>query len=363
MNRPSKHRSWWRQARASVMSGVAGFLLMQLGLSLLIETWWPHPRDPFYAFKADRLFARIDQTEEPAALTPAPSKLVLVLGSSRTANGLRGLAVEEELSQNLGQPVILFNLGEPGGSPLNSLVYLDRLLARGVTPDLLLVEVTPYFLSAASERELCNPYCQKYGVSDRSRLWRQGFSLDEIPPYPWTCWAVPTYGHRVNTLLLLLPDALPWNVRHTTALESRSCDASGWCAHPWITAGASTPEKRAAALSKSLAVWGEQLANFRIGGPFPAALEALLARCRQENLPVALILMPEGSRFRQLYPPGAWEQTCTLLTTYGLPIINAREWMADEDFLDGQHLLPDGATRFTQRLGREAILPLLRQQP
>ena len=41
-------------------------------------------------------------------------------------------------------------------------------------------------------------------------------------------------------------------------------------------------------------------------------------------------------------------------------MIDAREWVPDVGFSDGHHLLPAGATTFTDRLGREALIPLLR---
>jgi hypothetical protein len=33
--------------------------------------------------------------------------------------------------------------------------------------------------------------------------------------------------------------------------------------------------------------------------------------------------------------------------------------MAEDDFIDSHHLLTAGASRFTQRFGKEALLPLL----
>ena len=95
------------------------------------------------------------------------------------------------------------------------------------------------------------------------------------------------------------------------------------------------------------------------------ALRELLASCREARVPVALVLMPEGPTFRSWYPAGTlptfrrWlEQVCP---EYGAGFVDAEEWIGEDDFLDSHHLLRRGAERFTERLGREAILPLLRR--
>lgn len=39
----------------------------------------------------------------------------------------------------------------------------------------------------------------------------------------------------------------------------------------------------------------------------------------------------------------------------GVPVLDATEWSAKQDFWDGHHLLADGATRFTQRFCHEFL--------
>ena len=48
-----------------------------------------------------------------------------------------------------------------------------------------------------------------------------------------------------------------------------------------------------------------------------------------------------------------------LARRYEVPVIHSREWMDDAAFADAHHLLPAGAAIFTERLGREGIVPLL----
>jgi hypothetical protein len=90
----------------------------------------------------------------------------------------------------------------------------------------------------------------------------------------------------------------------------------------------------------------------------------LLELCRAERIPVALVLMPEGSDFRSWYSAGASGQVNAFLEglcqEFGVALIDAREWLPDEGFCDSHHPVPEGAERFSARLGAEAIVPLLR---
>ena len=82
---------------------------------------------------------------------------------------------------------------------------------------------------------------------------------------------------------------------------------------------------------------------------------------------MALVLMPEGPAFRSWYSPEALRDAKNWVEQLGrdndAPVIDAREWLAkEEDFTDSVHLVWDGANRFTDRLGQEIIIPLLRNQ-
>jgi len=78
-------------------------------------------------------------------------------------------------------------------------------------------------------------------------------------------------------------------------------------------------------------------------------------------------LMPEGPGFQDMYAPTAWGQLQAYLKEqtqpYGTPIINARNWCSEKEFIDSHHLLPDGGAHFTTRLGYDVVLPFLRKPP
>jgi hypothetical protein len=43
-----------------------------------------------------------------------------------------------------------------------------------------------------------------------------------------------------------------------------------------------------------------------------------------------------------------------------VPLIDARDWVDDDGFWDGHHMLPAGAAQFTHRFEREALQPLVK---
>jgi hypothetical protein len=339
-----------RRARAALLWGVAGFVLFQLGLALAIEGWLPELRDPHYAYKARRLEKRLQ-----AGATPS----VVMLGSSRTVFALRGQSIEKDLGGR-GGAALVFNFGVPGAGPVTELLVLKRLLARGVRPGVLLLEVLPPVLAG----QVVLPELQRL---DSERLWWSDLSVAEryVPAGAglrsewWRGWPLPAYTHRFPIVSKASPALLP----HSLRLDwFRAIDDSGWVPPPWR---AWTPEGHRQAVERTRQEYSYYLDSFRLGGPSCRALRELLELCRQVGIPTTLVLMPEGSEFRGWYTPAAWQQVEAFLAElrreYGVAVVNARDWSADSDFSDSHHLLPAGADRFSVRLGREVIAPLLEQ--
>ena len=75
------------------------------------------------------------------------------------------------------------------------------------------------------------------------------------------------------------------------------------------------------------------------------------------------LYLPESASFRGWYTSVSSARIAAHLERLhadtGVPQINARHWADDTEFLDGYHLLPEGARRFTRRLGREVLPALL----
>jgi hypothetical protein len=113
-----------------------------------------------------------------------------MLGSSRTRQGLLGKSLEQPLGQATGRPAVVFNFGQNSAGPMTELLNLKRLLADGIRPDLLLVEVMPPFLGVqqafeeAGELRLPThrlrfadlPLVEHYGEPLRTNVYREWWS-------------------------------------------------------------------------------------------------------------------------------------------------------------------------------------------
>jgi hypothetical protein len=170
-------------------------------------------------------------------------------------------------------------------------------------------------------------------------------------------WPVPFYEHRFPILSRFVPSWLPYEMRLDWALM---IDDSGYAPRPKMRR---SPETDWLALEHMRQDYGTRLTEFRLGGQACRGLVELVELCEQEQLPAALVLMPEGSEFRALYKPEVWQQIGAFLDGVAqrarIPILSAREWLPDTAFVDSHHLLQDGAEAFTTRFGRECVLPLV----
>jgi hypothetical protein len=345
--------------RADVLWGLFVFVAVQLGLVVAIEILLPQFRDPFYAYRAASLKRRT---------LDAPSKplTVVMLGSSRVRDGLRSGDLGRHLEARLGRDVVLYNFGIPQCGPVMSLLNFERLRAAGLKPDLLLFDVVPMLLATRSaDGRPSAPLESRYGQANR--LWhdeleiveRYGFPADEYHKVWWRSMLAPCYGQRFQILNSLLPQLLDNSMRDFLA-QARKIDESGFTPRK---EGEFTPALRRNAVDFARSEFADVLAQFQL---CPAACEAqrrLMARCREERIPAVLVLMPESNGFRGWYSAQAIDQLNSHLRAMSLeftvPLVDARQWVADEDFSDGHHLLPGGATVFTERLGRELLEPVL----
>jgi hypothetical protein len=338
-----------RRLRGDLIWFGVGFVVLQIALAAGVEWFWPRVRDPEYAFKERRLRARL------AELPQRP--LVLALGSSRTQMGLHAA----RLSHTADQPLV-FNFGIPGAGPMMQQVCLKRLLSAGVRPQFALIEIMPLYYN---ERDGC-PLEEK--SLDSARL--QGREVVLLGRYyeglnrlllRWTgARLMPCYRHQAE-----IRDAL--GLDQPAPGSERSDPESGMDAHGWQPHFVElTPERREELTRYALGQYADAAVHFRLAKGQTKALRDLLWLCRQQRIPAALILMPEGSRFRALSSGGVLRQLEEFLQRvsrdYGVPIIDARTWVEDQHFWDSHHLLPTGAVVLTERLEREALRPLLAQR-
>jgi hypothetical protein len=147
---------------------------------------------------------------------------------------------------------------------------------------------------------------------------------------------------------------VPWGVRYDWG---RGGDANGWLTPIPPTV---TPESYARGLLQAQKEYKDILADLHIGGPAVDALRDIVRTCRDANVPLKIVLMPEGHDFRVMYPPHVLERINAFFADLGVEVVNAREWVPDNQFTDSHHLMRLGAEMFSERLAREHVAPLFK---
>ncbi|MFO0964129.1 MAG: hypothetical protein U0793_00895 [Gemmataceae bacterium] len=335
-----------------IITALAGFVAAQLVLRAVIELWRPDWRDPTFEAKLDRLKRGV--AAEPKALT------IVFLGSSQTVFGVHGRDIGAELSRRFGRPVRAFNFGAYAAGPFTCLVYLNRLLERGIRPDLIVVEAQPrhvYEQTVPSDIRLFPP--EALALRDIGLVKRYGGAktVDYRRDW-WKCFVEPAFAHRVSFLSLACPGLLsPAGLIETWS----DCDETGWKPFPEI--GLNAAQKRHI-LDEARAAHEPSLRCVGDGSPLASALLELLGRCRQEKIPTALLVLPEGPLFRSLYRPGGIERfrqdlrgAAACLKT---PVVDLWDLCDEDEFHDSFHLLEHGAQRASAALAERLVRTELR---
>jgi hypothetical protein len=339
-----------RRARAALLWGLTVFLLGQITLNLLLTWARPDILNPVYG-------ARLVQLQRfLRGQTTTDRPLILMLGSSRTNYGIDAARMEAVLSNTLGRPVSAFNFGTLGGGPVTELLHLECLLAAGIKPNLLLIEVLPPFLAGqlpVPPEARWLPQSSRLSADDRALLLHYGYPVAELRRTQQLSWTIPIYAHRSALLSRLLPCWLPYAERLDWAWNG---DEHGWTALPKRL----TPQRYQESLRIDRDNFAAAFTGYRVRGAPAEALCRLLETCRQHQIPALAVLMPEGKPFHSWYSRGTESQVEALqdevMRRYGVQCIDAREWAVETDFFDAHHLAAAGAMRFTDRLSRSLIM-------
>lgn len=332
-------RAWKNLLWAGVL-----FLALQLMLGVLAERY-PRVRDPFYGDKYVKLAKRVRNFNDPF--------IVVMLGSSRTGLGFHGKLVEEQLSSNSSRPVVAFNYGIPASGPVTHLVYLKRLLNSAIKPNHLLLEILPSMLADGHGGPIERNWFhgRRLTFQETAMVSRHGYDGDKVASEWQSTVYLPVYALRFELLCRVVPGWLPWQLRFDW---SRSTDECGWgkMEHQSIPA-----DQYARGLARAKLEYAPILSNWKPGGGACSALTELLQLCKENDIPVTLVLMPEAEAFRSWYPTETNRQLTEYLQRLPVPLVDGRTWLKDDAFTDGHHMLAQGATDFTMRLNTEAIRP------
>jgi len=343
------------RGRSGLLWGLALFVGGQVALLLAMESWWPALRDPEYGRKLARLRARLE--EEPAG-----RPLVLALGSSRVSMGFRPEVVATGTIARRAGPVV-FNFGISGAGPVMELLYLRRLVADGIHPALLVVEVWPPLMSEHYQQEHFENDIPLFPLRFQNRDWAV---LDRYCTHSQAMrrdWyhglLVPCFAQRFCWLTQWGSSWLAAAVRQDQGYRHLDDWGRLWIRDYLVHDEAVYRARSAQHCSK----FRFFLDSYRVSPVVDQALRELLGLCRQQGIPVALLFLPEASVMRGWYG----EPTSAAVNAYlqrlsqesCVPLIDARAWVGDDGFSDSHHLTPEGALRFSERLEREIVQPVL----
>ena len=321
-------------------------MVLNLGLTAAVNLR-PGLRDPLFDLAEERFRERIATTDDHPIT-------IAFLGSSRTGGGIRPAVVQELVEAQTGRKCIAYNLHVPGNGPVGELVHWNRLLDRGAKPDVVVIEITPpRFASDNGEPDEASLLHGDRLTRPEVRLVRgYGFKPDIETEY-WEANLNPWSGFRFQLLARVEPKWLPPGiVQHRADIG----ETGGW--GPWDPV---PPAIRAQRVEEVKQAYGSQLHAIRFEGPHVQAFEELLGECRRDGVKVIVVAPPEGSEFRSWYPPAVQEKLAAfeerLRREFGVPVIDAREWLPDEAFADSHHVLRAWAGPYTKRLARDAVVP------
>jgi hypothetical protein len=350
--RLAKQEYWTRRqllvlrARRVMLSALAGLLVVQLGLNLLVEGRNSAGYD-------DEFVVRLPVLHERMAEAPG-QPLLLVVGSSRCCMGFLP-EVLPPLQTPSGEKPVVFNFSHQGSGPIFNLILLHRLLRRGICPRWLVLEIMPPCLN--HEHYSVSTTCGE--LDDLPDIWRY-FSPVKTTALVLRARLFPSYRQRLYLCDTYLPPLAVKTVAEDLAyirLLPQGGDG-GW----WLV-DEIDPEDKAMASYVARKGYRERLQQFQIKPAADRAVRETLQLCRDHGIGVALLLMPEGSEFQSWYAPWALPQVdafCQNLSSeYGVPVVDARHWLPDEVFTDSHHPLLAGATQFTKRLAREVLQPMI----
>jgi hypothetical protein len=252
-----------------------------------------------------------------------------------------------------GRTVMPFNFSRNGGGPVYSRLAYERLCRQDLKPDWVVIELMPALMTARYERF----FYTSITAGELRDLARYVSGRRAIGCYA-KLHLLPAYRTRSGLLRALAPS---WVVPGGADDPESTIDPLGGEGKR-IRPSMPDAERRAEDARVS-AGYAAILANFRIDPGADRALRDLLRACREGGTRAVVIRTPESATFRAAYQREALTALDAyaqgLTAEFGVGVVDARKWLPDEEFEDGHHPLLAGQKRFTDRLHREVLVPLV----
>jgi hypothetical protein len=323
---------------------VAGFLGFQVAVVVAADLFAPEVYDPEYAARLTRLQSR--HAEHP------DRPILVLLGSSRTAQLFRPETMLP-LTAPDGRAVLPFNFSRAGGGPVYSRLAFTRLCEQGLKPDWVVVELMPALLMNRFERFF-------YAGVTATEIGRLASYISNRRAIGCYAKLHLLAGYRIRTGLLRL-FAPSWILPMGDTDPVSNIDDLGGEGRR-IKPTMPDAERRAEDARVAYG-YGKLLEDYKIDPGADRAYRDLLRSCNEAGVKVVVVRTPESQAFRATYQPSALATISAYETElkreFGVRVIDAREWLPDEDFEDGHHPLLSGQTHFTAKLYRQVLKPLV----
>jgi hypothetical protein len=331
------------------------FAFGQLGGGLLLDYCWPELRFP----EVGRVLGNLRVQEHMPE--------VVCMGSSRSEGGFRSYIIDHLLGQFTRQAPRTFNAALNGGDAVVANWLLDRMLREGRHPELLVLEVSPEFLSRRT------PLLSQQVLRQMTWLDLPRYLPDAIlfthPMRLVTSRIMPLYMHRyeIRKQLILAASGKPASSRPDTSVNvldlDQHADRNLVDLPPNLPVPPAPPH--VSPNPAQLTYLSACLKDFQLSKLETAALERLLRRCRGERIEVLLVGFPLMERGRALHTPEIdrvfLSYVHDLTTEYGCRFVDMRNRIPDYGFGDGLHVNDLGGEYFSQILAREVLIPMWRE--
>lgn len=325
------------------------FLVSQFAVNAYLEVQYPQLIDPEYSQRLTFLRRRLAEKDD--------GRTLLVMGSSRTVMSFCP-EILPPLEDADGRSVTVFNFSHIAAGPMLNLVELNRLLRDGHTPTWLVMELMAPQMNDRRQsivirgcRAVDLPTLQRHYPP--LRLLGSLISNRICPCYRYREFLL----HEIHPALA--PQAL--SAHEMVQIGPLGGDVS------YRLKDAVDESTRRQEIDKAKVGYYPNVQNLRMRDLSTSAMREILTVCRERNIRLVLLLTPEGPAFRSWYS-AASEKTFAdycrnLQEEFQVPIVSARDWLEEVDFIDSHHVLRPGAEKFTRRLATEVLEPLVRNRP
>jgi hypothetical protein len=337
------------------------FVLGNLLSGWAFDRLWPWIRFPDLYYNLAYLEA------QPAVPT------VVCLGSSRFGSLVNAQVMTRWLQQlTRDRRAWVFNASVTGGDALSSEGMLREMLHRGVRPQYALIEMCP---PAIAEH---NPWPD--GFMRRQLQW------SDIPTHAADLARqdqllrliqvrlLPLYGYRERICIEASRACARWWMSGEKPVESTgttpvaATTATNGAVAPldWhkIIVKAPVEDDRREVSQRALPYLSRVMRNYHPGGTLVAALERIMALCRENSIEPILVGVPVTSSFRQAVTPAMEASYRAFLSQfcqrYHCTFVDYYAALPDNLFLDYHHATGEGAEEFGYLLTSDVFAPLSR---